>query len=84
MTDTKRYLLLWFLFFFLHKKTSCSDVATLAGKSAIKSTPQNEQLAEELYKSIIRKFKKRKVHSPFINHVFFFGCSIVKQMQQRN
>ena len=29
--------------------------------SSIKSMPQNEQLAEELHKSIIRKFKKRKV-----------------------
>ena len=26
--------------------------------SGIKSMPQNEQLAEELYKPIIRKFKK--------------------------
>ena len=29
---------------------------TLANKSAIKSIPQNEQLAEELHKPIIRKF----------------------------
>ena len=36
-----------------------------AGDSG-KSTPQNEQLAEELYKPIIRKFKKRKVYSAFI------------------
>ena len=28
----------------------------LANKSAIKSIPQNEQLAEELHKPIIRKF----------------------------
>ena len=33
--------------------------------SSIKSMPQNEQLAEELYKPIIRKFKKRKVCSTF-------------------
>ena len=31
----------------------------------IKSTPQNEQLAEELHKPIIRKFKNRKVYSAF-------------------
>ena len=31
--------------------------------SCIKSIPQNEQLAEEVRKPIIRKFKKRKVHS---------------------
>ena len=33
--------------------------------SGIKSMPQNEQLAEELHKPIIRKFKKRKVYSSF-------------------
>ena len=27
--------------------------------------PQNEQLAEELHKPIIRKFTKRKIYSPF-------------------
>ena len=30
--------------------------------SGIKSMPQNEQLAEDLHKPIIRKFKKRKVY----------------------
>ena len=39
---------------FFEKKTEGSDV-TLANKSAIKSIPQNEQLAEELHKPIIRK-----------------------------
>ena len=29
---------------------------------------RNKELAEELYKSIIKKFKKRKVHSPFIDN----------------
>ena len=38
-----------------NKKTKGSGV-TLANKSAIKSIPQNEQLAEELHKPIIRKF----------------------------
>ena len=33
--------------------------------SGIKYMPQNEQLAEELHKPIIRKFKKRKVYSEF-------------------
>ena len=30
-----------------------------------KLTPQNQQLAEELHKSIIKKFEKRKVHAAF-------------------
>ena len=43
---------------FFNKKTKGSGV-TLANKSAIKSIPQNKQLAEGLHKPIIRKFKKR-------------------------
>ena len=31
---------------------------------------QNEQLAEELHKAIIRKFKKRKVHSTFKDNIW--------------
>ena len=38
--------------------------------SGVKSMPQNEQLAEELNKPIIRKFKKRKVHSPFKDNIW--------------
>ena len=40
------------------KKTKGSGV-TLANKYATKSIPQNEQLAEELHKPIIRKSKKK-------------------------
>ena len=40
---------------FFDKKTKGSGV-TLATKSAIKPITQNEQLAEELHKPIIRKF----------------------------
>ena len=38
--------------------------------SGIKSMPQNEQLAEELHKRIIRKFKKRKVYSTFKDNIW--------------
>ena len=54
---------------FFDKKTKGSGVTTLANKSAIKSKPQNEQLAEELHKPIIRKFKKRKVYSAFKDNI---------------
>ena len=37
--------------------------------SGIKSIPQNQQLAEELHKPIIRKFKKRKVYSVFKDYI---------------
>ena len=32
--------------------------------------PQNKQLAEELHKPIIRRFKKRKVHSTFKDNIW--------------
>ena len=34
-----------------------------------KITPQNQQLAEELHKPIIRKFEKRKVHEAFKDNI---------------
>ena len=48
--------------------------ASLADKSASGGTIKNEnisneELSEELQKLIIRKFKKRKVHSTFIDHI---------------
>ena len=49
---------------FFDKKTKGSGV-TLANKSI----PQNEQLAEELRKPIIRKFNKRKVYSAFKDNI---------------
>ena len=37
--------------------------------------PQNEQLAEELHKPIIRKFKKRKVYLTFKDNIW--GADLV-------
>ena len=39
-------------------------------ESGAKLTLQNEQLAEELHKPIIRKFEKRKVYSTFKDKIF--------------
>ena len=50
---------------FFDKKTKGSGV-TIANKSI----PQNEQLAEELHKPIIRKFNKRKVYSAFKDNIW--------------
>ena len=54
---------------FFDKKTKVSGI-TLATKSAIKSIPQNEELAEELHKPIIKKFFKRKVYSAFKDNIW--------------
>ena len=45
---------------FFDKKTASSGV---------KSMPQNEQLAVELHKPIIKKSKKRKVYSTFKDNI---------------
>ena len=51
---------------FVDKKTAGSSVTALANKSM----PQNEQLAEELRKPIIKNFKKRKVYSAFKDDIW--------------
>ena len=43
--------------------------------SGIKPIPQNEQLAEELHKPIIKRFKKRKAHTSFIDYIW--GADLV-------
>ena len=55
---------------FYDKKTKGSGVTTLANKSVVKSTPQNQQLADELHEPIIKKFEKRKVYSPFKDNIW--------------
>ena len=49
----------------MDKKTAGSGVSY-----TIKSTPQNQQLTEELHKPIIRKLKKRKVYSSYIDNIW--------------
>ena len=46
---------------FFDKKTASGDV-----KNWIM---ENKKLAEKLYKPIVRKFEKQKVHSSFIDHI---------------
>ena len=55
---------------FFDKKIKGGGAITLANKSAIKSRPQNEQLADELHKLIIREFKKVKVYSAFKDSIW--------------
>ena len=40
-----------------------------------KLTPQNQQLAEELHKPIIKKFKKRKIHAAFKDNIWGADCN---------
>ena len=52
MMDIEKFMLLWFINFLIKKKTKAVVLIIKLNK--------NEQLAEELGKSIIRKFKKEE------------------------
>ena len=68
---------------FFDKKTKGGGV-TLSNKSAIKSIPQNLQLAEELHKPIIRKFKKRKVYSAFKDNIWAADLAYMQLISKFN
>ena len=58
--------------FFDKKSTSLTDKSvsgTGIGNNNNNKTKQNLQLAKELHKPIIRKFKKRKVYSGFKDNI---------------
>ena len=57
---------------FFYKKTSSGIVKT--------EKISNKELAEELHKPIIRKFKKRQVHSTFINNIFNFDMQLIRNL----
>ena len=51
---------------FFDKKSKGSGVTALTNKSV----SQNQPLPEELHKPIIKKFKKRKVHSAYKDNLW--------------
>ena len=52
--------------------------------SGIKSMPQNEQLAEELHKPIVRKFRKRKLYSTFKDNIWGADLAYVQLIGKFN
>ena len=63
----KEDYLLWFINFLTQKSLHLIKKSEGSGAKLI---PQNEQLADELHKPIIRKFKKRKVYSAFKDNIW--------------
>ena len=59
MMDIKEALLAWFLNFLIKKSSG----------SGIKSMP-NQQLADELHKTAIKRLKRRKVLSSFKDNIW--------------
>ena len=47
-------------------------------------TPQNEQLAEELHKAIIRKLKKKKVYSTFKDNIWGVDLADMQLLSKYN
>ena len=52
------------------KNSAGSGVATLANKSVIRSMSNQLQLAYELHKPVIRKFKRSKIYSSFEDNIW--------------
>ena len=55
---------------FFDKKTASLVVKSPSGGTVTNEDFSNKELDEELHKPIIRKFEKRKVHSPFIDNIW--------------
>ena len=53
-------------------------------ESGAKLTLQNEQLAEELHKPIIRKFEKRRVYSTFKDNIWGFDLADMQLLSKYN
>ena len=53
------------------KESSGSGISTLAKKFTVNNEiKQNQQLADELHKTIIKKFKRRRVYSSFKGNIW--------------
>ena len=72
--------------FFDSKATSSDKKSVGSGAKCVntKITPQNEQLAEELHKTIIRKFKKRKVYSTFKDNIWGVDLADMQLLSKYN
>ena len=74
-------MLLWFINFSIKRSVSLADKSTKGSGVAML---QNEQLAEELHKPVIRKFKKRRVYSSFINIIWGAGLADMQLISKFN
>ena len=70
--DINADLLQWFINILIKK------IATVANKPAVKNENiSNKELAAELHKPIIRKLKKRKVHSLLIDNIWGVDLAVL-------
>ena len=72
---------------FFDSKVASPDKNTVGSGAKHVNTriaPQNEQLAEELHKPIIRKFKKREVYSAFKDNISGAGLADMQLLSKYN
>ena len=67
---------------FFDSKVALPDKKSVG--SGAKVIPQNEKLADELHKPIIRKFKKRKVYSAFKDNVWGADLADMQLLSKNN
>ena len=79
MIDIKEVLLLWFIKCF-YKNSADRGVTTLANKSSF----NNEQLVEKLYKPIIKKSKRRTVYSSFQENIWGDNLADMQSIRKLN
>ena len=79
--------LAYMVYKFFDSKVASPDkksVGSGAKRVNTKITPQNEQLVEELHKTIIRKFKKRKVYSAFKDNIWGADLAAMQLLTKYN
>ena len=74
---------------FFDKKFASSADKSTEGSGAkhvhnTKLAPQNQQLAEELHKPIIKKFQKRKVHAAFTDNIWGADLADIQLLSRYN
>ena len=67
---------------FFDSKVASPDKKSVG--SGAKLTPQNEQLAEQLHKPIIRKFEKRKLHAAFKDNIWGVDLADMQLLSKYN
>ena len=67
---------------FLDSKVASPDKKSVGSGENLE--PQNEQLVEELHEPIIRKFKKRKVHSTFKDNIWGIDLADMQLLSKYN
>ena len=76
--------LAFMIYKFFDSKVALPDKESAGSGVNTKLTPQNQQLAEELHKPIIKKFEKRKVHALFKDNIWGADLADMQLLSRHN